>query len=76
MSGDYPDIMKKNVGSRLPKFTREESTQVKGAIDFIALNHYQTVHVKDSSSSLDSKIRDYNDDGAFEIICKNKRLSP
>ncbi|PHT38650.1 Beta-glucosidase 1 [Capsicum baccatum] len=76
MSGDYPDIMKKNVGSRLPKFTREESTQVKGAIDFIALNHYQTVHVKDSSSSLDSKIRDYNDDGAFEIIYTDEDSPP
>lgn len=71
MFGDYPDTMKSNIGSRLPKFTREESIQVKGAIDFIALNHYQTVHVKDSSSSLESKIRDYTVDGAFEIICKN-----
>ncbi|KAJ8543294.1 hypothetical protein K7X08_005817 [Anisodus acutangulus] len=68
MFGDYPDIMKRNVGSRLPKFTREESMQVKGAIDFIALNHYQTVHVKDSSSSLELKTRDFNDDGAFEVI--------
>lgn len=72
MFGDYPDIMKKNAGSRLPKFTRKESKQVKGAIDFIALNHYQTVHVKDSSSNLESTIRDYTTDGAFEIICKNK----
>ncbi|OIT28846.1 beta-glucosidase 10, partial [Nicotiana attenuata] len=43
MFGDYPDIMKRNVGSTFPKLTREESAQVKGAIDFIASNHYQTV---------------------------------
>lgn len=72
--GDYPDVMKRNVGSRLPEFTREESMQVKGAIDFIALNHYQTIHVKDSPSSLESKIRDYTIDGAFELICKNNEL--
>ncbi|KAJ8543295.1 hypothetical protein K7X08_005818 [Anisodus acutangulus] len=66
--GDYPDIMKKNAGSRLPKFTRQESKQVKGAIDFIALNHYMTVRVKDSSSSLENDIRDFSSDAAFQFI--------
>ncbi|CAN4091421.1 unnamed protein product [Withania somnifera] len=66
--GDYPDIMKKNAGSRLPKFTRQESKQVKGAIDFIALNHYMTVRVKDRSNSLDNDIRDFTADAAFEFI--------
>ncbi|KAL3359388.1 hypothetical protein AABB24_016113 [Solanum stoloniferum] len=74
--GDYPDVMKRNVGSRLPEFTREESMQVKGAIDFIALNHYQTIHVKDSSSSLESKIRDYTIDGAFELIYTEEDSPP
>ncbi|MCE2055124.1 Beta-glucosidase 11 [Datura stramonium] len=69
--GDYPDIMKTNVGSRLPKFTKEESTQVKGAIDFIALNQYQTIHIKDRSGSLESEIRDHSIDGEFEMICKS-----
>ncbi|XP_060178691.1 beta-glucosidase 11-like isoform X6 [Lycium barbarum] len=66
--GDYPDIMKKNAGSRLPKFTRQESKKVKGAIDFIALNHYMTVRVKDSSSSLENDIRDFSADAAFQFI--------
>lgn len=69
--GDYPDIMKKNAGSRLPKFTRRESKQVKGAVDFIALNHYMTVRVKDGSNSLENDIRDFTADSAFEFICKN-----
>lgn len=38
--GDYPDIMKKNAGKRLPAFTKLESELVKGSIDFIGLNHY------------------------------------
>ncbi|KAB1708312.1 family 1 glycosylhydrolase, partial [Klebsiella pneumoniae] len=65
--GDYPDIMKKNAGSRLPKFTRQESKQVKGAIDFIALNHYMNIHVKDNSSSLETDIRDFNADAACQV---------
>ncbi|XP_060178697.1 beta-glucosidase 11-like [Lycium barbarum] len=65
--GDYPDIMKKNAGSRLPKFTRQESKQVKGAIDFIALNHYLNAHVKDNSSSLETDIRDFNADAACQV---------
>lgn len=66
--------MKKNAGSRLPKFTRQESKQVKGAIDFIALNHYMTVSVEDNSKSLENDIRDFNSDGAFQFICKNSDL--
>ncbi|MCD7459105.1 hypothetical protein HAX54_040105 [Datura stramonium] len=74
--GDYPDIMKKNAGSRLPKFTRQESKQVKGAVDFIALNHYMTVRVKDSSSSLENDIRDFSADAAFQFILRNGGTPP
>ncbi|KAM3356160.1 beta-glucosidase 11 [Capsicum galapagoense] len=74
--GDYPDIMKMNAGSRLPKFTREESKQVKGAIDFIALNHYMTVRVKDRSNSLENDIRDFSADAAFEFILTTQGATP
>ncbi|KAL0928729.1 hypothetical protein M5K25_000646 [Dendrobium thyrsiflorum] len=33
--GDYPEIMKKNAGSRLPSFSYSESQKVKGSYDFI-----------------------------------------
>ncbi|KAI3765221.1 hypothetical protein L2E82_15249 [Cichorium intybus] len=39
-SGKYPDIMRKNAGDRLPKFTREQAKLVKGAYDFLGLNYY------------------------------------
>ncbi|RYR50966.1 hypothetical protein Ahy_A06g026025 [Arachis hypogaea] len=35
---DYPNTMKKNVGSRLPVFTKSESNLVKGSIDFLGIN--------------------------------------
>ena len=38
--GDYPDIMKINVGDRLPKFTNDEKILLKGSLDIMFLNHY------------------------------------
>jgi beta-glucosidase len=40
VKGDYPLSMRKLVGSRLPKFSKEQSELVKGAFDFIGLNYY------------------------------------
>uniref|UniRef100_A0A0D9V715 4-hydroxy-7-methoxy-3-oxo-3,4-dihydro-2H-1,4-benzoxazin-2-yl glucosidebeta-D-glucosidase n=1 Tax=Leersia perrieri TaxID=77586 RepID=A0A0D9V715_9ORYZ len=45
--GDYPQIMKKNVGSRLPSFNKVQTELVKGAIDFIGINHYYSLYVND-----------------------------
>lgn len=66
--GDYPDIMKKNAGKKLPAFTKLESELVKGSIDFIGLNHYMTINIKDQSSSLKMDNRDFNADMAVELI--------
>ena len=38
--GDYPEVMKKRVGDRLPKFTEAEKALLKGSTDFFGLNHY------------------------------------
>ncbi|KAF8694981.1 hypothetical protein HU200_038094 [Digitaria exilis] len=38
--GDYPPVMRKNVGSRLPSFTDEERKRVKGSFNFVGFNHY------------------------------------
>ncbi|KAL1224388.1 Beta-glucosidase 10 [Cardamine amara subsp. amara] len=43
--GDYPDEMKRLVGSRLPVFSKEESEQVKGSSDFVGVIHYMTVYI-------------------------------
>nr|XP_009417732.1 PREDICTED: beta-glucosidase 22-like [Musa acuminata subsp. malaccensis] len=60
--GDYPKIMKKIVRSRLPSFTEEQSEQVKGSFDFIGLNHYQSIWVKDNSNASKTAPRDFNAD--------------
>ncbi|KAG8663525.1 hypothetical protein MANES_01G218250v8 [Manihot esculenta] len=66
--GDYPESVKRNAGSRLPVFTNEESKQVKGSFDFLGINHYISVMVKDNSASLNSEHRDYQADMAVEMI--------
>eukprot|EP01121_Diplochlamys_sp_Union-15-3_P013607 TRINITY_DN4252_c0_g1_i1.p1 TRINITY_DN4252_c0_g1~~TRINITY_DN4252_c0_g1_i1.p1 ORF type:complete len:506 (-),score=89.67 TRINITY_DN4252_c0_g1_i1:15-1490(-) len=41
--GDYPEIMKQYVGSRLPTFTAQEKQLLKGSHDYFGLNHYTSV---------------------------------
>ncbi|XP_058083749.1 beta-glucosidase 22-like isoform X2 [Magnolia sinica] len=60
--GDYPEIMKKIAGSRIPSFTRSESERVKGSIDFLGVNHYLTAYVQDDSNGPKSNVRDFNED--------------
>ncbi|XP_073222486.1 furostanol glycoside 26-O-beta-glucosidase-like [Cicer arietinum] len=38
--GDYPKIMRKLVGNRLPKFTKKEKKMLKGSANFIGINYY------------------------------------
>ncbi|OIT33097.1 beta-glucosidase 16 [Nicotiana attenuata] len=45
--GDYPTEMREYHGKKLPKFSPEESKLIKNSIDFIGLNHYSTLLVKD-----------------------------
>ncbi|XP_044502658.1 beta-glucosidase 11-like [Mangifera indica] len=66
--GDYPDVMKKNVGTRLPVFTDRESKQVKGSVDFLGLIHYFTLSIKDNSPSLKQEVRDFNADMAIQLV--------
>ncbi|KAG7657940.1 Glycoside hydrolase superfamily [Arabidopsis suecica] len=46
--GDYPDTMKRIVGSRMPVFSEEESEQVKGSSDYIGINHYLAASITNS----------------------------
>ncbi|XP_020274147.1 beta-glucosidase 22-like isoform X2 [Asparagus officinalis] len=73
--GDYPEIMKKNAGQRLPSFTRLESEQVKGSFDFIGLNHYTTAYVKDNSNGPISGLRDFTAD-SYSVLTGSKDDTP
>ncbi|PIN21943.1 Beta-glucosidase, lactase phlorizinhydrolase [Handroanthus impetiginosus] len=44
--GDYPRSMKSRIRSRLPRFSKAQSKQLKGSFDFIGINHYTTWYAK------------------------------
>ncbi|CAN1170630.1 Beta-glucosidase 11 [Linum perenne] len=44
--GNYPRTMVDLLGSRLPKFTEEESRLLRKSFDFLGLNYYTTYYVK------------------------------
>ncbi|KAL2331449.1 hypothetical protein Fmac_019030 [Flemingia macrophylla] len=49
--GEYPSEMQSILGSQLPVFSLEEKSLIKGSLDFIGINHYGTLYVKDCSLS-------------------------
>lgn len=68
---DYPKVMKKIVRSRLPSFTEEQSQQLKGSFDFIGLNHYSSIWVKDNSNASETAPRDFNADLFAKFACES-----
>ncbi|KAK9756953.1 hypothetical protein RND81_01G132300 [Saponaria officinalis] len=62
--GEYPLVMRKNTGNRLPVFTENETKLIKGSFDFIGLNYYTVIRVKDNSISLTKELRDFAADHA------------
>lgn len=71
MFGDYPEVMKKNVGSRLPSFTKVQCELIRGSLDFIGINHYYSVYVNDRP--VETGVRDFN--GDMSIYYRSKHLS-
>ncbi|PIN11464.1 Beta-glucosidase, lactase phlorizinhydrolase [Handroanthus impetiginosus] len=65
--GDYPKSMRARVGSRLPKFSLVQSAQLKGAFDFIGINHYTTWYANENNTNLIGVLLNdtYADSGAF-----------
>ncbi|ONL94967.1 Beta-glucosidase 40 [Zea mays] len=50
--GDYPATMRARVGERLPKFTADEAALVKGALDFMGINHYTTFYTRHNDTNI------------------------
>ncbi|KAJ4968152.1 hypothetical protein NE237_014853 [Protea cynaroides] len=45
--GEYPPEMRELLGSSLPTFSLEEKKKLENKLDFIGINHYSTLYVKD-----------------------------
>ncbi|GMH08794.1 hypothetical protein Nepgr_010634 [Nepenthes gracilis] len=74
--GDYPEIMKRTAGNRIPKFTKVESRLVKGSFDFIGINHYATGYVQDNPSNLKREPRDFVADMAVKVMINAEDAPP
>jgi len=62
--GDYPPMMRRRVGPRLPKFTVEQSRKLSGSCDFIGLTHYEVNRMRADENAFGSEQRDYYADTA------------
>lgn len=71
MFGHYPEVVKEKAKGRIPAFTEYESKQLKGSLDFIGLNHYSKILIKDDPSIIDIDKWDFSADVAVEIIRMN-----
>ncbi|GMP88262.1 hypothetical protein CsSME_00040312 [Camellia sinensis var. sinensis] len=50
-TGDYPQIMRSLVGSRLPTFSKEQSNLLIESFDFLGLNYYSAVYAANAPNS-------------------------
>lgn len=47
-TGDYPEVMRRRLGDRLPHFSDAEKELLRGSVDFFGLNHYTTMYASDA----------------------------
>ncbi|KAM5571714.1 beta-glucosidase 13-like [Rosa sericea] len=44
--GDYPKSMKESVKERLPSFSAQEKSLIKGCLDFVGINYYTSTYAR------------------------------
>ncbi|KAF3337062.1 Beta-glucosidase 25 [Carex littledalei] len=56
--GEYPTSMQSLVGARLPQFSNSESKLVAGSINFLGVNHYTSLYVRNDRTRVRKLIMD------------------
>ncbi|KAI5322960.1 hypothetical protein L3X38_032032 [Prunus dulcis] len=72
-SGDYPQSMRSLVGSRLPKFTKEQSKLLIGSFDFLGLNYYDGYYASDAPQN-NSVYASYTTDAGVNLSSERNGL--
>lgn len=49
--GDYPEVMRKVLGSQLPEFSEEDKELLRNSVDFVGLNHYTSRFISHATES-------------------------
>ncbi|MDZ4709256.1 MAG: GH1 family beta-glucosidase [Saprospiraceae bacterium] len=73
--GDYPEVMRQNLGARLPEFSPEEKKLIKGSSDFFGLNHYTSM-LASNATELPADGSVYGNGGLSEDQHVNLSVSP
>ncbi|XAR48159.1 Beta-glucosidase [Bertholletia excelsa] len=60
--------MTRNVGERLPKFTKEEQKMVKGSYDFVGVNYYTSRYVQAKKLSSANESASYENDRHLQTL--------
>ncbi|KAH9321391.1 hypothetical protein KI387_016030 [Taxus chinensis] len=68
--GEYPPIMQKLVGKRMPKITEELRHKLHGSFDFLGLNYYSAFYARDASYFVNSPIRDFHRDSLTTLTAE------
>lgn len=63
--GDYPEVMKKSIGKRLPSFTAAQSKKLIGSFDFVGVNYYSAFYVK-NIAEVDHNTPNWRSDARIE----------
>ncbi|XP_045057635.2 lactase-like protein isoform X2 [Desmodus rotundus] len=80
-AGDYPQVMKESIGrksaeqgldmSRLPVFSLQEKSYIKGTSDFLGLGHFTTRYITERNSSSRQGPSYQNDRDLLELVDPN-----
>jgi beta-glucosidase len=76
--GDYPAVMRELVGSRLPQFSPNQVSLIKGSLDFVGLNHYTSRWVTAGPGPSSNQESTVSLDQYVNLLCKsgNQRSIP
>lgn len=72
--GEYPKSMQSQVGNRLPKFSEEQSKQLKGSFDFLGLNYYSSFYAAHSPDLRDPNRPSLQTDSLVNVTSKNSHI--
>ncbi|KAK5558312.1 hypothetical protein LTR46_003561 [Exophiala xenobiotica] len=71
--GRYPESMVKQLGSRLPTFTDEESKLLAGSNDFYGMNHYCANYIRHRDGWEEAEVDPHDFSGNLDILMEDKQ---
>ncbi|KAJ1290379.1 hypothetical protein BS78_02G238500 [Paspalum vaginatum] len=71
--GEYPPVMRRRVGDRLPRLSVAESARARGSFDFVVFNHYLILRVR--SAERDEASQEPRDHYADAAVQRPHRVS-